>query len=179
MRRSLALLALLAVSATPAVAEVYTVTLKNGNVLETQYQPQEAAFDKNLVLLMSDVGNWIGVRSDEIESVVADAESSGFGKVISKNTVLLGWSANDAADPAAQAAAQADPAVQAMQDLYRQRQEQQGYTIKQFVSPNETQGIPAGLVGTYSAPLPQAPLPSPQTPQPQPSPQSPDQSQQQ
>lgn len=184
MRRNLALLALLAVSAipavpaTPAVAEVYTVTLTNGNVLETQYQPQEAAFDKNLVLLMSDVGNWIGVRSDEIESVVADAESSGFGKVISKNTVLLGWSANDAADPATQAAAEADPAVQAMQDLYRLRQEQQNYTIKQFVSPNETQGIPASLVGTYSGPsqIPMPQAPAPQAPQPQLSPnQSPQQ----
>lgn len=177
MRRSLVLLALLAVAAIPAAAEVYTVTLTNGSVLETQYQPQEAAFDKDLVLLMSDVGNWIGVRRDEIASVEAAAELSGFGKVIGKNTVMLGWSANDAADPAAQAADQPDPAVQAMQDLYRQRQEQQSYTIKQFVSPNETQGIPAGLVGTYSGPS-QTPLPIPQAPAPQPLP-SPEQSSQQ
>ncbi|HWM93583.1 MAG TPA: hypothetical protein VN493_22685 [Thermoanaerobaculia bacterium] len=174
MRRSftlVALLALSAVSAIPASAEVYTVILKNGNVLETQYQPQEASFDEDMVLLMSEVGNWIGVRRDEIESVMSDAESSGFGKVIAKNTVLLGWSANDAADPATQQAGQVDPAVQAMQNLYQQRQEQQSYTVKQFVSPNETQGIPAGLVGTYSAPPSQLPLP-PLPPPPQQSPNS-------
>src|SRR5688500_3676778 len=103
MRRSFTLAALLALSVSlfplGASAEVYTVTLTNGSTLETQYQPQEAVFDKDMVLLLSEVGNWIGVRRDEIESVVSDAESSGFGKVIGRNTVDLGWSANDAVDP--------------------------------------------------------------------------------
>lgn len=95
MRRSLVLMSLLALSALPAAAEVYTVTLTNGNVMETAYQPQEAAFDKRLVLLMTDVGNWVGVRKADIESVRSDAELSGYGKVIQKNTILLGWSANE------------------------------------------------------------------------------------
>ena len=160
MRRSfslVALLALLALPAIPAAAEVYTVTLTNGGTLETQYQPQEAAFDKDMVLLMTEVGNWIGVRRDEIESVVSDAESSGFGKVIGKNTVDLGWSANDAADPNAQAAeGKQDPglslAAQALQNVYEARKAADSYTIKQFVQPNETQGIPASLIGPYSPP---------------------------
>lgn len=160
MRRSfslVALLALLALPGIPASAEVFTVTLKNGGALETQYQPQEAAFDKDMVLLMTEVGNWIGVRRDEIESVVSDAESSGFGKVIGKNTVDLGWSANDAADPNAQAAeGKQDPglslAAQALQNVYEARKAADSYTIKQFVQPNETQGIPAGLIGPYSPP---------------------------
>jgi hypothetical protein len=161
MRRSFTLVALVAVlAALPAIpvsAEVYTVTLTNGNVLETQYQPQEAVFDKDMVLLLTEVGNWIGVRRDEIATVVSDAESSGFGKVIGKNTVDLGWAANDAADPNAQAAdGKQDPglslAAQALQAVYQQRQAEQSYTIQQFVQPNQTQGIPTNLVGVASSP---------------------------
>ena len=155
MRRSLVLLALASL-ALPALAsaEVYTVTLTNGSVLETAYQPQEAAFDRNIVLLMTEVGNWIGVRKEEIDSVRSDAELGGYGKVIEKNTILLGWAANDAADPNAKPEGQGrtDPALsataQALQNIYEQRQEEQNYSIKQFVQPNETQGIPARMIGT-------------------------------
>ena len=163
MRRTLGIsflaLAVLALPAIPAAAEIYTVTLKNGNVIETKYQPEEAVFDKNMVLLLTEVGNWVGIQRDEIESVVAAAELSQFGKVIGKNTILLGWAANDAADPNApppEGQAQRDPAVaataQALQNLYDQRQAEQNYTIKQFVQPNETQGIPARMIGPYSPP---------------------------
>ena len=160
MRRSFTLVALTALLASfpmGASAEVYSVTLTNGSVLETQYQPQEASFDKDMVLLMTEVGNWIGMRRDEIASVVSDAESSGFGKVIGKNTVDLGWAANDAADPNAPGAdGKQDPglslAAQALQAVYQQRQTAESYTIKQFVQPNETQGIPSGLIGQSSPP---------------------------
>ncbi|MEA2560908.1 MAG: hypothetical protein QOH06_2412 [Acidobacteriota bacterium] len=159
MRRSFTLAALTALLASfpmGASAEVYSVTLTNGSVLETQYQPQEASFDKDMVLLLTEVGNWIGVRRDEIEAVVSDAESSGFGKVIGKNTVDLGWAANDAADPNAPGADKQDPglslAAQALQAVYQQRQAAESYTIKQFVQPSETQGIPAGLIGQSSPP---------------------------
>jgi hypothetical protein len=159
MRRSLVLLvfALLAVPAL-AAAEIYTVTLTNGSVLETAYQPQEAAFDRSMVLLMTDVGNWIGVQKSEIESVRSDAELGGYGKVIEKNTILLGWSANDAADPDAkpEGNSRTDPAMsataQALQNLYEQRQAEQNYSIKQFVQPGETQGIPARLISNSSPP---------------------------
>ena len=156
MRRSFTLVALMATLALPASAEVYSVTLKNGSVLETQYQPQEASFDKDMVLLLTEVGNWIGVRRDEIEAVVSDAESSGFGKVIGKNTVDLGWAANDAVDPNAVDDSKKDPglslAAQALQNVYQQRQAEQNYSIKQFVQPSETQGIPSGLISPYSSP---------------------------
>jgi hypothetical protein len=160
MRRSL-VLAVFALLALPmlAAAEIYTVTLTNGSVLETAYQPQEAAFDRNMVLLMTDVGNWIGVRKDEIESVRSDAELGGYGKVIEKNTILLGWAANDAADPDAKPAegqGRTDPAMsataQALNNIYEQRKAEENYSIKQFVQPNETQGIPARLVGTATSP---------------------------
>lgn len=164
MRRSL-VLTILALLALPALAsaEVYTVTLTNGSVLETAYQPQEAAFDRNIVLLMTEVGNWIGVRKDEIESVRSDAELGGYGKVIEKNTILLGWAANDAEDPDAKAAEgqgnnRTDPALsataQALQNMYEQRKAEESYTVKQFVQPNQTQGIPARMVGSGSASSP-------------------------
>lgn len=156
---SLLVLPVLAVPALPAMAEVYTVTLKNGTVLETAYQPQEAAFDRNMVMLMTDVGNWIGLAKDDIESVQSDAEISGFGKVIDRNTILLGWAANDAADPNAQGAegqGRTDPALaataQALQNLYQQRQAEENYSIRQFVNPNETQGIPGRFVGSPAPP---------------------------
>lgn len=162
MRRSLLCLSLLslALPGAPVMAEIYTVTLKTGTVLETAYQPQEASFDRNVVMLMTDVGNWIGVAKDDIESVRSDAEMSGFGKVIDRNTILLGWAANDAADPNAQAAdgqaGRTDPALsataQALQNLYQQRQAEENYSIKQFVNPNETQGIPGRFVGSPAPP---------------------------
>lgn len=159
MRRTLLGISLMSLLALPAVAEVYTVTLKTGTVLETAYQPQEAAFDRNVVMLMTDVGNWIGVTKDDIESVRSDTETSGFGKVIDRNTVLLGWSANDAADPNAQGAEgqpRTDPALsataQALQNLYQQRAAEENYSIKQFVNPNETQGIPGRFVGSPAPP---------------------------
>jgi hypothetical protein len=157
MRRTFAVCSLLALPllALPAAAEVYTVTLTNGSVLETAYQPQEAAFDKAMVLLMTDVGNWIGVRKDEIGSVRSDAELGGYGKVIEKNTILLGWSANDAANPdeeEGEGQGRRDPALaataQALQALTQQRQAEQNYTIKQFVRPEDTQGIPARMIGS-------------------------------
>ena len=161
MRRSL-VLTVLALLAMPALAsaEVYTVTLTNGSVLETAYQPQEAAFDRDLVLLMTEVGNWIGVRKDEIESVRSDAELGGYGKVIEKNTILLGWSANDAADPDAKPEGQGNnrndaamnATAQALQNIYEQRRAEESYTIKQFVQPGETQGIPARMIGSASPP---------------------------
>jgi hypothetical protein len=158
MRRSLVLLSLLALAtpAIPAMAEVYTVTLTNGSVLETAYQPQEAAFDRSMVLLMTDVGNWIGVQKTEIESVRSDAELGGYGKVIEKNTILLGWTSNDNIDPSAEGQGQgkSDPALsataQALGNLYQLRQEEQSYTIKQFVQPSETQGIPNRLINNSS-----------------------------
>jgi len=90
---------------------------------------------------------------------VSDAESSGFGKVIGKNTVMLGWSANDAADPNAAAAdGKQDPALslaaQALQAVAQSRQAAESYTIQQFVQPNQTQGIPSSLITPYATPPP-------------------------
>lgn len=159
------LLPVLALIAVPASAEVYHVTLHNGTVLDTAYQPQEASWDSSLVLFLDDTGNWIGMPKADIESVESEAEISGFGKVIDTNTIELGFAANSAEDPDAQANAQGnaktDPAsaaaAAALQGLYQQRQAEQGYTIKQFVNPNETQGIPARFINPSASAIPSPP----------------------
>jgi hypothetical protein len=172
MRRSLArvLPSLLALSllAAPAGAEIYRVTLNNGQTFDTNYQPQEASWDASMVLLLSDVGNWVGVSKADIKQVEPVNETGSFGVQIAVNTYELGISANDA--EAAEAATMAAGApgtagaggttdaraqmlqlmVQQQQLEAQQRQAQQKYSVQQFVEPNQTQGIPSSLISNSS-----------------------------
>jgi hypothetical protein len=152
------LLGLVALTATPAGAEVFHVKMRNGSTIDTLYKPQQATFDPNVVILLSDAGNWIGVNQREIESVLSDSEIHGFGVALNFNTIAIGWAPNDAPEPGAQSAQAATQ--QALQNLYKQQQAQEHYTIPQFVSTEETAGIPARLVG--GGVLPGVPAPVPQ-----------------
>ncbi len=144
--------------ASPAAAELFYVTLNNGSVLESRYQPQQSSWDGDMVLLMTDVGNWIGVSRDEIESVRSESENRGYGLVIDTTTILLGWSPNDALDPNAEPTA-ADRAgdagtnrtATALERMNEQRRQEETYTIPQFVEPGRTQGIPSRFVGPNSS----------------------------
>jgi len=170
MRRSLARvwpsLLVLSLLAAPAGAEIYRVTLNNGQTFDTNYQPQEASWDAGMVLLMSDVGNWIGVSKADIQQVEPVNETGSFGVQIAVNTYELGISANDAeaAEEAALAAGGGQPGasgaagaaearvqllqlqLQQQQLETQQRQAQQKYSVQQFVEPNQTQGIPGSLI---------------------------------
>lgn len=154
-----------ALLAAPAAADVFQVTLSNGTTVETVYQPQEASWDSSMVLLLTEVGNWIGVRKAEIESVQNVTQRGGFGVRINATTVAIGWSANDAEDPNAVAAggqpgseleARFQQAIQnlnqAIENVQSQQDAQQSYTMDQFVEPGETQGIPGGLISPYGTP---------------------------
>lgn len=173
MRRSLARVwpSLLAFSllAVPAGAEVYRVTLNNGQIFESAYQPQEASWDASMVLMLDDVGNWIGVSKADVQHVDAVDETGAYGVFISKNTYDIGISANDlaeaeaalaAAGPTGQAGAEAakvqalQAIVQQQQTEMHQRQADQRYSVQQFVEPNSTQGIPSRFVGQPSGPVP-------------------------
>jgi hypothetical protein len=152
MRSSLArfwpLLLALALVAAPAAAEVYVVTLNNGQVFETAYQPQEASWDASMVLSLTD---------------------QGFGIKIADNTYEVGISPNDLAEAEAELAASggtpaqgSERGAQLLQQILQQqqaaasqRQAEQSYTVNQFVEPNQTQGIPPSLVGAYSSRPPQ------------------------
>jgi hypothetical protein len=171
MRRSLARVwpSLLALSllAAPAGAEIYRVTLNNGQTFDTNYQPEEASWDASMVLLLSDVGNWIGVSKADVQKVEPVNETGSFGVQIAVNTYELGISANDAeaeaeaaalasgAPAAGQAAGGADARAAMLQVMLQQqqleaqqRQAQQKYSVQQFVEPNQTQGIPSSLIST-------------------------------
>jgi len=170
MRRSLAVWpSLLAFSllAVPAGAEIYRVTLNNGQIFESAYQPQEASWDASMVLLLDEVGNWIGVSKADVQQVATVDETGAFGILISKNTFEIGISANDAAAAAdalaamgAQGQAGADPRLAVLQQMLaqqqaaaQQHQAEQSYTVQQFVEPNQTQGIPSRFVGQPSGPV--------------------------
>jgi hypothetical protein len=178
MRRSLALvwplLFAFALLAAPAGAELYRVTLNNGQTFDTAYQPQEASWDASMVLLLSDVGNWVGVSKADIQQVETVNETGSFGVQIAANTFELGISANDAeaeaeaalaAGGGAPANGQAAPngmtdfqarmlqlAQQQQQVEQQQRAAEQRYSVQQFVEPNQTQGIPSRFVGNSGNP---------------------------
>lgn len=148
-------------TASPAAAELFYVTLNNGSVLESRYQPQQSSWDPDMVLLMTDVGNWVGVSRDEIESVRSESENRGYGLAIDTTTILLGWAPNDALDPNAEptgrpdaGSAAANRTAAALESMSRQRAAEQSYSIPQFVEPGRTQGIPSRFIGSGSSPIP-------------------------
>lgn len=152
MSRSLArvwpLLVALALLALPAGAEIYTITLTNGTVVETAQQPQEAIWDSNVVLFLTDVGNWVGVAKAEIESVRSETQRKGYGIRISDSTVAIGWAPNDlpTEEEAAQGRTGVDRAADALDRMAAQAEQDRNYSINQFVEPEQTQGMPSRFV---------------------------------
>lgn len=132
--------------ASPAGAEIFHVEVVDGHVFDTRYQPEEASWDSNLVLLLTDTGNWIAVPKSEIAGITTETENKGFGRVIDTTTVLLGWAANDAPLPEDEARF---AAVERLQQLFEQRQGQD-YTVDQFVDPGEA-GRGGGGLPAYGA----------------------------
>jgi len=143
------LLALTVIPA-PAAGEVFHVKLRNGTTIDTLYQPQQANWDPNVVILLSDAGNWIGVDQRDIESVVPESQIRGFGIALNFNTIAIGWAPNDAVDPATlqnnPQAAQA-ATLQALQNIYQQQEAQSHYTTPQFVNTDQTTGLPSRFIG--------------------------------
>lgn len=124
---SIVCLALLAL-AVPAAAE-YTVTLTNGSSFTTLYQPEEAGWDPSVVMVITNVGNWIGIPRDEIEQISSSDDDRGFGKRLSITTLSFGFLANDAPTTGPEQAAQQAPF-----------QQQRSYDLQQFVEPGEAGG---------------------------------------
>jgi len=153
MRRQIALVfavALILVAGS-AAAEIFTVTLHNGNTFETRYQPQEASWDPSWVLLMTENGNQIALAKDEIATVQADTENKGFGFVIDNTTIALGWAPNDAEAPG-EGGAVADQMSQ-LRAALEQRSQAPQINYQQFIEPDQLQGIPVGWIGTTTPPL--------------------------
>ncbi|MEM7481423.1 MAG: hypothetical protein AAF481_09630 [Acidobacteriota bacterium] len=124
-----------------AMAETFTVELTDGTSFLTLYKPQEASWDSETILILTDQGNSIGIPKSSVASVVSETESKGFGRVIDTTTVILGWAANDAPT---ETDSQEFSTVERLQQLFNSQQ--QDYSVPQFVSPSEagrTGGLPA------------------------------------
>src|SRR3954453_23953156 len=85
----------LALVAAPASADVFYVTLTNGSVVETAHQPQQANWDPNMVLLLTEMGNWVGFPKDQIVGIRSENPTQGFGIRINDKAIALGFSPND------------------------------------------------------------------------------------
>jgi len=136
----------LSVAALPAAAEIYTVKLSNGTEFETRREPVEAEWDSNLLMVLTDVGNWIGLDKADVVGVEIDTENKGFGKVIDSNTIALGWAPNDA--PTGDPEEALDPMSRLLNFLSAEQANQPDYSVQQFVEPGQagrdTGGLPVG-----------------------------------
>ena len=84
-----------ALLAVPATAEVFHVTLTNGTTVDSSVQPQQASWDPSMILLMTEVGNWVGFPKDEVATIKAEDPTAGFGVRISSTAIALGRFSND------------------------------------------------------------------------------------
>lgn len=148
------LLLVLALFAVPASADVYYVTLTNGNVIQTAHQPQQASWDPNMVLLMTEVGNWIGFPKDQIQGVRVEDPTQGYGIRISDKAIALGRSPNDLPNPddATKSRAEqiADRALAVQERQLQLLEERRNYSVQQFVEPGASAGIPLITYGAGS-----------------------------
>ena len=147
-----------ALFAPAAEATVYSVALKNGTTFDTRYQPEEASWDPDKVVLMTEFGNRIALAASEIESVTVDSESRGFGHQLNNTTMALGWAPNDALDASSdegKAALAADAAASAAA-----ANAPQVYNQQQFVEPGALTGLPVWMTGVNAVPQVQPSQPS-------------------
>ncbi len=149
-RRYLPLAAVLLLAAAPLTAEVYTVTLNNGNTFETQYRPRLASSDGDKILLITEQGNWISLLTSDVADVTSQTEMRGFGKVINTTTIELGEAPNDLPDPGAEGQA-VDSTTQLLN--YLTSQQAPVYNVEQFAEPNTGGGIPLGFTNSVTPPL--------------------------
>ncbi|MFL6264053.1 MAG: hypothetical protein ACJ76Y_30575 [Thermoanaerobaculia bacterium] len=138
------LLLALALLAVPASADVYYVTLTNGSVITTAHQPQQASWDPNMVLLLTEVGNWIGFPKDQIQGVRAEDPTQGFGIRISDKAIALGRSPNDLPAGDGSAKSRADQLTDRYLALAERQlaieEARQNYSVEQFVEPGSSRG---------------------------------------
>jgi hypothetical protein len=141
------LLLALALVAMPASADVFYVTLKNGSEIQTAHQPQQASWDPNMVLMLTEVGNWVGYPKDEITGIRAENPTQGYGVRISKKVIALGWSPNDLPAEAEGQGGANDRLASIAERMLDMAEKQQQYSINQGVQTEQTQGIPASFGG--------------------------------
>lgn len=144
--------------AVPAAAEVYIVTLTNGNTFLSKYKPREAAYDTSKLLIMTDVGNIIALDKQFVAEIASDTESRGFGVVIDTATIMIGYTMNDAPLPGEEG-----EAGQLPQGAFPGQGAFGGFappplTNQLIAEPNSGGGIPVSFITGGVAPI-SAPIP--------------------
>jgi hypothetical protein len=138
-----------ALLAVPATAEVFHVTLANGTTVDSSVQPQQASWDPNMVMLMTEVGNWVGFQKNEIADIKVVDPTAGFGVRISSTAIALGRFSNDL--PETGKGTSQDELTSRYLALANKtlemQEKQQHYSVQQFVATEQTQGIPAAFAG--------------------------------
>ena len=146
-----------AFSALPASAAVYTIMLKNGTTFETRYQPEQASWDVDKVVLLTEFGNPIALAGADIESISVDSENRGFGHQLNDTTMMLGSAPNDALDPSSE---EGKAALAAEAAASSGTQASPAYNQQQFVDTGATTGFPGWMTQVNAVPQ-VAPPPSP------------------
>jgi hypothetical protein len=100
-------------------------------------------------MLLTEFGNWIAFKKANIENVLVDTESKGYGTVIDTNTISLGWAPNDLKEAGAEQES-TDPTTRLLNYLQSSEQPAENYTVEQFVEPGAASGIPLSMVGNSS-----------------------------
>lgn len=121
--------------ASAASAGTFTVTLHNGNSFDSRYQPKAASWDENVILVLDEFGNWVGLDRADVKSVISDIEARGYGIVIDTTTKEFGFAPNDAALPDEKGGAQTEAAPTALDRILNQN-----YDTPQFVEPGSSGG---------------------------------------
>lgn len=148
---------LLALVAGPAMATIFTITLKNGTVFESRYRPSEADWDASQLVFLTDWGNWMSISKDEVDSILSEIEGRGFGTQIDTTTIAFGWDPglseeetdrlleSDEDSEGREAGARDQAMAKAFEDMgnsIERSRQVPDYSIDQFVEPGDSQGQP-------------------------------------
>ncbi len=157
---AVALVLAAALLAQPALAETYTVTLKSGNEFVTKYEPRQAWYSDQKLLIMTTTGNIIALQKADIDTITSSTEAQGFGVVIDTTTILVGISANDAPvfdDDTLNQAIDRATQLQSLRQAMGVRQVPPASSGSANVpltgEPNRGGGVPVGFINQVTPPI--------------------------
>lgn len=149
--RALVLAAMATALAAPLVAAEFTVYLTNGTTFESRYEPRDAEWDAQKIVLIDGAGNTISLSKGEVDRVESDIGSKGFGHMLDDTTMAFGWAPNDKGeyDPNAEPASSEVESTEAAEPIY---------------NVNESPALPVFYTVPTDAVAPQTVVPAPAPP---------------
>jgi len=134
-----------------AARQDFTVTLNSGTSFETLRQPQQAPWDPEVVLVLTDSGNWIALAKADIQTITASIEQSGLGTVIDSKTIAIGRLQDDQEEEDEDGEGAASDPTSALNSFLEglSTNSQPVYNTEQFVNPGDA-GVNAGFPADYA-----------------------------